>query len=151
MAGNKKPRKPGMRRVHSFTTRGALPIAFGINPDAARELKLMPHQELLELREGRGTLGNWDVVVSRINWASVLAGMVEFSFDPSPIINAGTDAMMAVHKRWKEKERFVFTGDELRAVGEAITLADDMQDATTRRQHRDALMKLLAVRQRKAA
>jgi len=150
MAGNKKPRKPGMRRVHSFTTRGALPIVFGINEDASRELKLIAHQELLELREGRGNLGNWDCVTSRISWASTLAGMVEFSFDPSPVINAGIDSMMAVHKRWQEKEKFVFTGDELRAVGEAITLADDMQDATTRRQHRDALMKLLAIRERKS-
>lgn len=142
MSGNKKPRKPGRSRVRSFTTPGALPIIFRNDTESERVLKLMPHTELAELREGRGTEQGYWCVTNRLNYTSTLASMVEFSFDPAPVINAGLDAMVALDKRHKEVGKYVFRAEELKAVGEALTLADDMDDATTRRQHRDALAKL---------
>lgn len=102
----------------------------------------MPHNDLADMREGRGTEDGFWTIVDRLNWASTLASMVEFSFDPGPVINAAIDAMMVLHARAKELRRFVLKADELKAAGEGLTLADDMQDATTRRQHRDALVKL---------
>lgn len=145
MAGNKKkPRKPGKSRVRTFTTQGTLPIIFRNDAEVERTLKVMPHLDLAEIREGRGNADHYWTVVNRLNWCSTLASMVDFSFDPSPVLNAGQDAMLALYLRAKETGKYVFKGEELKAVGEALTLADDMHDATTRRQHRDALVKLMA-------
>lgn len=145
MAGNKKTkRKQGKSRVHSFTTKGTLPIIFRTGEDDERTLKLMPHNDLADLREGRGTEEGYWTVTNRLNWASTLASMVEFSFDPKDTINAALDAMAALHERFKKVGKFVFKAEELKAAGEGLILADDMHDATTRRQHRDALAKLLA-------
>lgn len=142
MANNKKPRKPGQRRVLTFTSKGALPIIFRTAPDEERTLKLMPHTELASIREGFGNEESYWTVTSRLNWASTLASMVEFSSNPTPTINAALDALMALYARFKQVGKFVLKGEELRIIGEALTLADDMHDATTRRQHRDALVKL---------
>lgn len=143
MPGNKKKRKPGSSRVHTFTTQGTLPIIFRSNEEDERILKLMPHQELAEIREGRGTEDSYWTVTNRINWASTMASMVPFSFDPAPVLNTGLDALMGLFERFKRVGKFGVTGEELRAIGAALTLADDMHDATTRRQHRDALVKLM--------
>lgn len=143
MPKSKKPRKPGKSRVHTFTTQGTLPIIFRNDAEAERTLKVMPHLDLAEIREGRGAADAYWCVVNRLNWASTLASMVEFSFDPGPVLNAGQDAMLALYQRSKVTGKYVFKGEELKAVGEALTLADDMGDATTRRQHRDALVKLM--------
>lgn len=143
MPKSKKPRKPGKSRVHTFTTKGTLPIIFRNDAEVERTLKVMPHLDLAEIREGRGSKDHYWTVVNRLNWSSTLASMVEFSFDPSPVLNAGQDAMMALYERFKATGSYVFKGEELKAVGEAMTLADDMHDATTRRQHRDALIKLM--------
>lgn len=142
MAANKKPRKPGSRRVHTFTSKGALPIIFRTAPEDERTLKLMPHTELATIRAGEGNEESYWTVTNRLNWASTLASMVEFSFSPTETINAALDALMALHERYKQVGKFVLKGEELRIIGEALTLADDMHDATTRRQHRDALVKL---------
>lgn len=144
MAGNKKTRKPGAKRVRTFVSKGMLPIIFRNAESDDQILKTMPHADLAILREGRGSDEQYWCVTNRINWASTLASMIEFSFDPAPILNAGLDAMMALMARKQAVGKFVFKAEELKAVGEALTLADDMHDATTRRQHRDALVKLSA-------
>lgn len=146
MAGNRKSkRKPGKNRVRSFTSTSTLPIIFRTGEDAERTLKLMPHTELADLREGRGTEAGYWTVTNRLNWASTLASMVEFSFDPAPVLNAALDAALALHERFKRIGKFVLKAEELKSIGAGLTLADDMHDATTRRQHRDALVKLMAV------
>ena len=144
MPGNRKAkRKPGSSRVRTFTTAGTLPIIFRTSAEGDRDLKLMPHTELSALREGKGNEESYWVVVNRLNWASTLAATIEFSFDPAPVINAALEALMALHGRAVDHGKYVFKAEELKAVGEALTLADDMQDATSRRQHRDALVKLV--------
>lgn len=144
MAGNKKARKPGSKRVRTFTTKGDLPIIFRNDAETERELKLMAHSDLAEIRDERGTEEQYWTVANRMNWASTLASMIEFSFDPAPIINAGLDAALALNKRFVTFGKLRISEAEAAAIGEALTLADDMQDATTRRQHRDALRKLHA-------
>jgi hypothetical protein len=145
MPGNKKSkRKPGKSRVHTFTTKGMIPIIFRNDAETERELKLMAHSDLAAIRDGQGTQEQYWTVANRLNWANTLASMVEFSFDPAPTINAGLDAVLALNKRFIETGKLALEAGEVAAVGEALTLADDMQDATTRRQHRDAMRKLHA-------
>jgi hypothetical protein len=121
----------------------ATPIMVAASQDCNRVLKLIPHQELDLIRRGIGNRESIDVLASRISWASVLADQVEFSEDPAPVICAGLDALRSVKARSVDTGRFGATGDELKALGAALTLTDDMHDATTRRQHRDALRVML--------
>jgi hypothetical protein len=146
MAGNtKNKRKSGRAKVNSPSCHAALPIIFRSNADDERTLKLMPHTDLAEMREGRGTDEGYWTIVNRLNWASTMATMVEFSFDPTEALNNALDAALELHRRFETLGRFVLKADELKAIGAGLTLADDMHDATTRRQHRDALHKFLAV------
>lgn len=145
MPGNKRSRrKPGCSKVRTFTSSGKLPIIFRNSDDDERVLKLMPHTDFANLREGRGTEEAYWCVANRVNWASTLASMAEFSFDPAPVLNAAIEALLALHERAKAIGKYVLRAEEMKAIGEALTLADDMHDATTRRQHRDALVKLMA-------
>lgn len=146
MPGNSKNKRKsgGAKRFQTVTVRGALPIIFRNSHEDTRTLKLMPHTELAAIREGKGNEDSYWTIVDRLNWASTLASMVQFSEPPGPTINAALDAMMALHARFKQHGRFVFAGDELKAVGDGLTLADDMHDATSRRQHRDAFVRLIS-------
>jgi hypothetical protein len=130
MAGNSKRKRKAGRRAPTYVAPGALPIVFRGAEDGMRDIKLIAHQELLEIREGRSTDESWNVLRSRITWAIHLVSIVPgMNPDPRPTLNAALDAVNA--------------GQLLDVVAEAITLADDMQDVTTRREHRDALMLLL--------
>lgn len=130
MAGNSKRKRKAGLRAPIYVAPGALPIMFRGTDDGMRAIKLIAHQELMEIREGRATDESWNVLGSRISWAIHLAGIVPgMDPDPRPTLNAALDAVNACHL--------------LDVVAEAINLADDMQDVTTRREHRDALMLLL--------
>jgi hypothetical protein len=139
MAGNSKPRKKRTRRATP-----AIPVLIATDPEQNRNLKLIPHQELAEIREGRGTETSWHTVTARLNFGSVLAMRHEFSEDPKPVMRAALDAVRALKARHESSGRYVLTGDELRAIGAGLTMTDDLQDATTRRQHRDALRIVMA-------
>lgn len=121
----------------------ASPILFAVDPNHNRNLKLIPHQELVELREGRGTETSWHTVTARLNFGAVLAMQHEFSEDPKPVLRRALDAVRSLKERYEDNGRYVLTGDELKAIGEGLTLTDDLQDATTRRHHRDALRLML--------
>jgi len=122
-----------------------VPILFRTDPEHDRNLKLIPHQELVELREGRGTETSWHTITARLNFGGVLAMQHEFSEDPKPMIKAALGAMQTLKARHESTGRYVLTGDELKAIGAGLTMTDDLQDATTRRQHRDALRVVMQV------
>lgn len=132
-----------------MTRRPALltPINVAVHPDQARNLHLIPHQELAALREGRGTEISWHTLTARMNVGYVLSNIAMESHDidpdPRPAIRQGLDAMVDLQARHRALDRYVATGDELRAIGEALNLTDELQSATTRRQQRDALQIVL--------
>jgi hypothetical protein len=130
MAGNSKRKRKSGRRAPRCVPPGSLPIMFRGSEDGFRDIKLIAHQELAEIREGRGTDESWDVLRSRVTWAINLADIVPgMDPDPRPVLRAALDAVNA--------------GQLVDGIMDAINLADDMQDVTTRREHRDALMRLL--------
>ncbi len=144
MPSSKRPRKP-MRRDKIVHTNPFNSVIAKLDPDNTRNLKLVPHQCLAEIREGRGTEQSWNTLAARVNWAGVLACNVEFEQDLRPPIKEALDALRALDARYKDKGKYIATGDELRAIGEALSLADDIQDVTTRRDHRDAFVTVMAV------
>lgn len=56
-----------------------------------------------------------------------------------PAREAGAlSAICEVGKRYKRTGKLGCTGDEFRAIGDGLNLADDPQEATTRREQREA-------------
>lgn len=144
MPSSKKPRKPMSR--HKYVHHNPFnSVIAKLDPDNSRNLKLIPHQCLAELRQGRGTEEVWNTLTCRANWAAVLACNIEFEQDLKPAIRQALDALRAIEARFKERGRWIATGDELKAIGTALSLADDIQDVTTRRDHRDAFVTVMAV------
>lgn len=69
--------------------------------------------------QGRGTRDDWDKLVGAVNIGNVMCEMgIGNEFREAMI--AGRDALCEVGKRYMRSERFVFTGDELKAVNEAM-------------------------------
>lgn len=143
MPSSKKPRKK-MSRHKTVHTNPFNSVLTKLNPDDTRNLKLIPHQCLAELRQGRGSEEVWNTLTCRANWAAVLACNIEFEQDLRPAIREALDALRAIEARFKAIDRWIATGDELRVIGDALTIADDIQDVTTRRDHRDAFVTVLA-------
>lgn len=133
MAKNKRPRKPYVPRFLGT------PVTIGVADDHKYNMKLIPHQMLDKLRTGNGDEVCWNTIACRLNMGYVMGSQQEFSEDPLATITLALDAMRELQARFDESGRYVVKGDELRAVGEALNLIDDMQDATTRRAQRDAL------------
>jgi hypothetical protein len=137
MAANRKPRKP-------YRPKPALarPMVVGISDDDTRALKLIPHAALERLRTGGATETDWHTLTCRLNFGMVLAN--RFPFGVVDEMRAALDAMISIQGRHGRTARWGATGDELVAIGDGLRHTDDMQDATTRRDHRDALQVVLA-------
>lgn len=114
---------------------GALPILFRFSQRNETQLQLVPHVELEKMRDGSATEESWHTLAFRINVGQMLAQQ-RFSDHPDVLdaMARGVAAVGEVGKRFKRAGRFGCTGDEFRAIGAAITITDDMQEATTRRQ-----------------
>lgn len=143
MPNNKRPRKPMKHRPALLA-----PINVAVHPDQARNLQLIPHQELAAIREGRGTETSWHTATARLNVGYVLGNILsedhELNPDPRPIVRLALDAMVQLRTRFDTTGKMIATGDELRAIGEGLNVTDELQSASTRRQQRDALRVVMA-------
>ena len=115
-----------------------LPIIFRQSKSADRTLKTMPHLALSAMRSGKGTFDDWETLATRINIGVVLAAR-HFK-DASEAMQGAVEAIQSAHKRFTEAKRWGLSGDEFRAIGEALNLADEMQEQCTRRELRDAML-----------
>lgn len=125
MTKAKKPRNK--KYVPKYICRNVLSTVFGgMSGDHAehlRELQIKNHLAMVEMAQGRGTRAQWDLIVGAINISNVMCEQGigdEFRF----VTIAARDALLAVGKRYMASDRFVFTGDELRAVNEALDCHD---------------------------
>lgn len=124
---------------------GALPSVIRFSRGAEVQLQLVPHVELEKLRDGTATEESWHTLAFRINVGQVLAQ--QYFAHVGDVLNAmarGVVAVAEVGKRFRRVGRFGCTGDEFRAIGAALTLTDDMQEATTRRQQLHATQTVYA-------
>lgn len=134
MAGNSRPRK-----AYKPKDVKASNIMFGISEEHTRMLKLVPHAELTKLQNGVATEEAWHTITCRLNFGMVLARTYAFSVDLQPAMRGSLDCMVILMERFKSIGKLICRGDELRSIGAGLTYTDEMQEATTRRQHRDAL------------
>lgn len=91
--------------------------------DHLRITNLWNHGALANLAKGEGTKEDWNRVVGAINIANVMCEQgIGNEFREKTI--AARDALLALGKRGLRTGRFLFTGDELRAVNEGMACHD---------------------------
>lgn len=132
MPTNKKPRKP-----KKYVPKG-LPLTIRHNEEAETALQLAPHAELMKLREGYGDEGSWNTIVARLNIGLVAANNVDKQ-DQAKEIRIGLDAMLKVQARYDKTKKWGLSGNDLREVGDALVLTDNLQLSLTRKQFAQAI------------
>lgn len=132
MARSKKPRKAYKQKVHA-----ALPIVFGLASEKKTDLRLPYHLSLEALRNGCGTDDDAHTIVSALLIGRELARL--FSDEAQKVVMAGIGAITGVKHRGDECGKWGVSGEQFKAISSALVLVDEMQDASTRREVREAI------------
>jgi hypothetical protein len=143
MPGNKKPRKKHRPAGRASANRIK---AFRYNSDADFWLQHAPHQALESLRNGTADADLHNMLVLRVLLGRQI--IEDHLVDPDEarqIMAAGVAAVESVAARHDRLGRFGATGEELRKIGDALNLCDDLQQATTRREQESSLKKVLHI------
>ncbi|SCU94467.1 conserved exported hypothetical protein [Cupriavidus necator] len=112
-----------------------LPVMFRFSSNAEVDLQLIPHVELSKILDGTATEAAWHTLAFRINVGQVVATLYfAENQELRDAMDAAVIAVADVGKRFHLRGRLGVTGDEFRAIGQALNLTDDMQRACTRRQ-----------------
>lgn len=132
MPSNKKPRKP-----KKFVPK-TLPLTIRHNAESETALQLAPHAELMKLREGYGDIESWHTIVARLNIGLVAANSAGKE-DQAKDIRIGLDAMLKVQARFDKSGKWGLSGSDLREIGDALVLTDNLQLSLTRKQFAKAI------------
>ena len=126
---SKKPRNKRYRP--KYVTSDPLHTFFGgmsgVHAEHLVDLKLKNHMAMACMVRGDGDKSTWDRLVGSINVANVMTDMgigAEFS----PVLLAARDALLEVGVRSVTTGRFVFRGDELKTMQEAMACHDTQLD-----------------------
>ena len=123
------------KRNHKYKPKPLVPtLGFAYSQEHALQLKLMPHTALEALRTGDATEEDISAIVIRLDWGVIL---IKNHFDQEQagrVMNDGLQAVISLQNRLKDLGRYIATGEELKAIGDALNAVDDMQDTTTRRE-----------------
>lgn len=114
------------------------------SPRDETDLQLLPHVELERFRAGNGTVGSWNTLSFRLNWARVLVRDVfAENWDAAGTIVAGLDRLAEIARRWQRTGKWGIAGVEFQHIGAALNLMDEMQLQCTRIELRDAANTML--------
>ena len=132
MPSNKKPRKP--RKYVPKT----LPLTIRHNEESETALQLAPHAALMKMREGYGDEQSWHTIVARLNIGLVAANN-NGKEDQAKEIRKGLDAMLKVQARYDKTGKWGLSGSDLKEIGDALVLTDNLQLSLTRKQFAKAI------------
>ncbi len=131
MPQSKKPRKKYRPR---HTEGPQLPVNIRFSAQAELDLQTIPHVELNAMMRGEGNWYSLSAINFRINCGYVLAGETFENPETRADMEAGLGAIRAVIDRWYETNKVGCTGEQFRAIGQALVWCDAMQKAATRRE-----------------
>lgn len=120
---------------------GTLPITFAMSQEMRNDLELTPLGMLESFREGTGTEEGYETIVAAINLAAVLSRAQ--SREAQEVIEKGMEAVLAIMERFKSSRRWGVSGDDYRAIGEALTLGTEMTGISSRREVAVAIQTVL--------
>jgi hypothetical protein len=136
MPTNKRPRKP---RAHRQAT---IPVTIRHGADDERTLQLVPHAELVKLREGMGDECGWHTIACRVNIGATLARQNQID---DTVMCQALAALIDIADRFGRTQRWGGSHGELNAIGDALNATDVMQLGMTKRQLRSAINHVMAV------
>lgn len=127
------------RRNKKYKPRApTIPVIFRFGAEHERDLQLIPHTELLKLRQGLGDSETWHTLTARLNLGMVLATATHPQ-EATDAMESALNAMRSIARRHDKVKKYGATGEELQAIGAGLDLTDEMQKIATRRELRDAL------------
>ncbi len=144
MARNKKPRK-AYRPRHVGTP---VNLRWAVATDRKTYLDAAPWQALAALKALGPTMEHVATLESATALLCEILPMASDLSDESraaaaPVAEAGYQAVKSVIEREARTGNVGATGPELVAIGDALTLLDQALTIASRREHRDALRKML--------
>ena len=101
-------------------------------------MQLIPHLEFAKLKAMEADESTWHTLAARLNVGQLLAHR-HFNEAEKIICRNALDAMVSIRDRHSKVGKWGGTGDELRDIGKALNLTDEMQKASTRRELRDTI------------
>lgn len=138
MPKSRPPRKKQAGRKFNPATHAIVPSLFATSPSRSTWIKLAPHTRLDSIAEGIGTKFDLEVLKGRINVGYVLVTQLFSELEAAAVMLTGLDVIRAIEARDEKYPRFVDL-EECQLLGDALNLADEVQDATTRKEQATAL------------
>ncbi len=135
MPKNKKPKKAYRPKCQP----GQLPVTIRHSNTADTMLQMVPHEELEKLRQGQADEFTINTLAFRLNWGYVMAGEIFDNPEVREVMEVGLAAIRSVKERVDRLGKYGATGEEFRALGEALNFTDEMQKSATRREQHEAL------------
>ena len=136
MPANKKPKKAYRPKYQP----GQLPVTIRHSAKADTMLQMVPHEELEKLRNGEADQFTVNTLAFRLNWGYVMAGEIFNNPDVRTVMEASLAAIRSIKDRVDRIGKYGATGEEFRAIGEALNFTDEMQKSATRREQHEALI-----------
>ena len=135
MAKSKAPRKKYVPKTNA-------PAVLRFSEEDMRDFQLMPHAELFNLRNGVGTTDSWDTLEMRFKWGMSLAKLHQQAH-AEEFFKQVMAKLGSVHERFASHQQYDLDTDESEILGEGLTLADDLQLISTRREVHGSLNQAL--------
>lgn len=123
-----RPKKPRTKRyVPKYVSVNPMSTFFGgmsgDHADHLRVLNVKNHAAMAAIVTGTGSRDHWDLLVGAMNMANVMCEQgIGNEFRAATI--AGRDALCEVGKRAVKTGRFLFSGDEMATMNEALACHD---------------------------
>lgn len=123
----KAPKKRTKKYQPKFTSKNPINDFFGglsgVHADHLQRLTIRNHSAMAEMVQGRGQREHWDLLVGAINMANVMCEQgIGDEFRGATI--AARDVLCEVGKRAIKTDRFLFKGDEIKVLNEALACHD---------------------------
>lgn len=136
MAKSKAPRKKYVPKPND-------PVNIRFSAEDELNFQLMPHTELLKMRNGAGTDESWDTLEMRLKWGQALAKLKGLA-DIQGNLAEALSKLIGVHERYSRINQYGLSGEENTAIGQGLALTDELQLSASRRELRDTLNQALA-------
>ena len=127
---NKKPRKKKAERDIG------VPMTIRHSAESETALQLVPHTELMKMREGVGDEGSWHTITARLNIGITAAYDNDY---PTESFRSALDAIINVQERYKKTGRWGLSGQDYRDIGQGLVDTDTVQLSLTRKQFSKAV------------
>lgn len=153
MPTSKRPRKKHQPRKRDYLSRifgvNHTPAGWRYSADDALKLQLMPHQELARLRDGTADKSTWHTLAARVNLGVYLVKLHYIgNTEAHECLHRALLALREIRHRNARLGKWGATAGEFGAVGDALSLVDEMQAGTTRHKQAQSLRAMLIENQR---